>query len=143
MGINKRDGKTRDWALKCSAYIADAFPTWDNYNAANSNLVPPNQAYCVRSRFLYTRQGKNKLLDYVQELRTIIAELKSDTLPEIVHVTFLWKILRSDPARTNIFRIHSTTLNVVVEIATTMITFFRLLFWAEMSTTQCLPKHAP
>ena len=78
---------------------------------------PPNQAYRVRSRFLSTRQGKSELTDYVQELRTLMAAMQSDPLPETVYVTIFMEGLRTGVARTEVFRVHPTTFEESVSIA--------------------------
>ena len=41
----------------------------------------------MRSRFLSARQGKKELSDYVQEMKTLIAAIHRDPLPEMVLVT--------------------------------------------------------
>ena len=66
---------------------------------------PLTQAYRVRSRLLSTRQGKNEVKDYVQELRTLMAAMQSDPLPEAVHVTIFMKGLLTGIARTEVFRV--------------------------------------
>ena len=66
----------------------------------------PNQAYRVRSRFLSTRQGKNDLSDYVQELRILIAAMQSDPLPEVVYLTVFMEGLRAGISRTEVFEVH-------------------------------------
>ncbi|POM67057.1 Pol protein [Phytophthora palmivora] len=55
--------------------------------AALASILAPNHAYRVRSRLLACRQGKKELLDYVQELRTLIAGMFADPLPEAVTTT--------------------------------------------------------
>ena len=70
---------------------------------------PPNRAYRVRSRFVSTRQGKNELTEYVQELRNLMADMQSHPLPETVYVTVLMEVLRTGVARTEFFRVHPST----------------------------------
>ena len=71
----------------------------------------------MRSRFLSVRQGKKKLSDYVQELRTLIAAMQLDTLPEMVLVTIFMKGLHTGVARTEVFRVHPTSFEAAVDIA--------------------------
>ena len=68
------------------------------------------------SRFLSTRQGKNELMDYFQELRTLMAAMQSDPLPEAVHVTIFMEGLRTGVARTKVFRVHPSTFEEAVRI---------------------------
>ena len=49
----------------------------------------------MRSRFLSARQGKKELSDYGQELRTLIAAMQLESLPEMVLVTIFMKGLRT------------------------------------------------
>ena len=71
----------------------------------------------MRSRFLSTRQGKSELTDYVQELRTLIAAMQLDPLPEVVCVTIFMEGLRNGVARTEVFRVHPSTFDEAVKVA--------------------------
>jgi hypothetical protein len=71
----------------------------------------------VRSRFLSTRQGKKELVDFVQELRTLIAGMAADPLPEVVTVTVFMEGLRTGVARTEVFSVHPTSFEEVVNVA--------------------------
>ena len=80
--------------------LDEAFPTWDMLKQQIFRVfASPNQAYQVLSRVLSARQGKKELLDYVQELRTPIAVIQLEPLPEMVLVTIFMEGLRTGVAR--------------------------------------------
>ena len=88
LAISKFGGGAREWALTCGASVDVDFPTWGELRLQLSRVfAPPNQAYRTRSRFVASRHGKKELGDYVQELRTVIAGMAADPLPEVVTAT--------------------------------------------------------
>ncbi|ETO60134.1 hypothetical protein F444_21632, partial [Phytophthora nicotianae P1976] len=98
--------------------VDTAFPTWEQLKQQMSRVFArPNQAYRIRSKFLATRQGKKELLDYVQELRTLIAGMAADPLPELVTVTLFMEGPRVSAARTEVFRVHPTSFEEAVDVA--------------------------
>jgi hypothetical protein len=56
-------------------------------------------------------------VDFVQELRTLIAGMTADPLPEVVTVTVFMEGLRTGVARTEIFRVHPTSFEEAVNVA--------------------------
>ncbi|KAK1936741.1 hypothetical protein P3T76_010176 [Phytophthora citrophthora] len=116
--ISKLEGRAREWALTSGTSVESAFPTWGELKAKLTQVfAPPNQAYRVRSRFLACRQGKKDLVDYVQELRTLIAGMAADPLPEVVAVTVFMEGLRAGVARTEAFRQNPRSFEDAVSVA--------------------------
>ncbi|KAG3077301.1 hypothetical protein PI124_g19441 [Phytophthora idaei] len=50
------------------------------------------QAYRIRSGFLATQQSKKELVDFVQELRTLIAGMAANHLPEVAAVIVFMEV---------------------------------------------------
>ena len=118
LAISKLGGRAREWALTCGTSVDEAFPSWHELKAQLMRVFsPPHHAYRVRSRFLSTRQGKKDLLDYVQELRTLIAGMASEPLDEAVTTTIFMEGLRPGAARTEVFRAHPDSFEEAVATA--------------------------
>ncbi|KAG3068612.1 hypothetical protein PI124_g22466 [Phytophthora idaei] len=60
--------------------------------------------------------GKKELLDYVQELRTLLAGTAVDPLPEAVTLTVFMERLHTIAARTEVFRMHPTSFEEAVSL---------------------------
>ena len=116
--ISKLDVRARERVMTWNTSVDSAFHTWDLINVDLMRVFsPPNQSYRVRSRFLSTRQGRKELTDYVQELRTLMAAMQSDPLPETIYVTVFMEGLLTGVARTEVFRVHPSTFEEAVSIA--------------------------
>ena len=70
----------------------------------------------MRSRFLSARQGKKELSEYVQELRSLIAVMHLDPLPEMVYVTVFMEGLCTDVAQSEVLRVHPTSNEAAVDV---------------------------
>ena len=107
LAVSKVGARAREWAF---SFSTSALLVFFHMGLAETRIYRvfalPNQTYRVRSRFLSARQGKKELSDYVQELRTLIASLQLDPLPEMVLVTIFMEGLRTGVDRTEVFQIH-------------------------------------
>ena len=57
------------------------------------------------------------MADYVQELRTLIANMATDPLPEEVQETIFMKGLRNGAARNEVFRVYPSTFEEAAAVA--------------------------
>ena len=71
----------------------------------------------MRSIFLSSRQGKKELSDNVQELRALLAAMQLDIIPVKVRITIIMEGLRTEVGSTEVFRVHTSTSEEVVDIA--------------------------
>ncbi|OWY94076.1 LOW QUALITY PROTEIN: hypothetical protein PHMEG_00036302, partial [Phytophthora megakarya] len=116
--ISKLSGRACEWALTSGSSVDGAFPTWDELKKKLSVVfLPPNHVYCQRSRFLACRQDKKNLLDFVQELRTLIAGMFADPLLEAVTTTVFMDGLRTGVALTEVFHSRPASFEEAVMVA--------------------------
>ncbi|ETO66085.1 hypothetical protein F444_16660, partial [Phytophthora nicotianae P1976] len=80
-------------------------------------FLPANYEYRQRSRFLSCKQGKRDLHEYIQEMRELTASLVGNRLNEHIKVTVFMDGLRVGPARTQLFRGQSSTLEETIQVA--------------------------
>ncbi|KAI9984921.1 hypothetical protein PInf_006480 [Phytophthora infestans] len=80
-------------------------------------FLPSNSVFRQRSRFLACKQGKRELQEYAQEMRTLVASLAGNSLPKDVKTTVFMDGPRVGPARTQLFRVQATTMEVSIQIA--------------------------
>ena len=62
------------------------------------------------------RQGKKEISDNVQELRTLLAAVQLDPLPEAVQMTIFVKRFRTGVVSTGVFRVHHLTFDEIVDV---------------------------
>ncbi|KAI9989061.1 hypothetical protein PInf_022787 [Phytophthora infestans] len=80
-------------------------------------FLPAINEFRQRSRFLACKQGKRELQKYAQEMRTLVASLAGNLLPEDVKTTVFMDGLMVGPARTQLFRVQATTIEEAIQIA--------------------------
>ena len=78
---------------------------------------------------------EKELSDYVQQLRTLIAAMQLDPLPEKVRVTIFMEGLRTGVARTEVFRVHPSIFEEAVDIARTPSLISKRLAMVRMDTS--------
>ncbi|OWY95013.1 Gag Polyprotein, partial [Phytophthora megakarya] len=104
--------------LSRASSVDGTFPTWDELKEKLSVVfLPPNHVFRVRSRILVCRQDKKNLLNFVQGLRTLIAGMFADPLPEAVTTTVFMDGLRTSVARTEVFRSRPGSFEEAVAVA--------------------------
>ncbi|KAG3119025.1 hypothetical protein PI124_g3233 [Phytophthora idaei] len=117
LAISKLGGRAREWAPTCGTSMDASYPTWTQLKQQLSRvLVPPSQAYRTRPRFLATRQGKKKFVDYIQELRALIAGTAADPLSEVVTLTVFVEGLRTSAAPTEVLCVHPTSFEEATNV---------------------------
>jgi Retrotransposon gag protein/Zinc knuckle len=116
--ISNLRGRASDWAF--SAIMADqnAFPTWKAFKELIREMYEsPNNEILLQTRFFNTRQGKNSLQTYVQEMRGLCAAITQNPLPEAVKVPAFMNGLRPSAARRELYRRVPPTMEEAIRIA--------------------------
>ncbi|POM67035.1 Gag protein [Phytophthora palmivora] len=94
------------------------FTTWAQLcEQLRAAFLPENYEYRQRSRFLACKQGKRELHEYIQEMRVLAASLKGNPLSEHIKVTVFMDGLKVGPSRTQLFRVHTNTMEEAIQIA--------------------------
>ena len=66
-------GRAREWALTFGTSVDASFTLGSLKSQLTRTLAPPDQAYCVRSRFLSTVLENNEIIGYAQRFRLLMA----------------------------------------------------------------------
>ncbi|POM68840.1 Gag protein [Phytophthora palmivora] len=66
------------------------------------------------SNFFACKQGKRQLYEYIQEKRVLAESLVGNPLPEHIKVTVLMDSLKVGPSRTQLFRVHASTMKEAI-----------------------------
>ena len=111
-------GRAKEWALTQRLLDANTFQNWDDFvEKLRKVFLPPNNDFRTRAKFLACKQGARTLYVYIQELRTLVASLSDNTLPEATKVTVLMQGLKHGPAKVQLFRTYPQTLEEAIHIA--------------------------
>ncbi|CEG40030.1 Retrotransposon gag domain [Plasmopara halstedii] len=120
LAISKLGGRAREWALTCGTSVEAAFLSWKELKMQLLRVF--SSAFRERSRFLAARQVKKELVDFVQDLRTLIAGMAANFLPKAVTVTVFMEGLSTGVARKEVFRVsHPSSFKEAVKVALTAI----------------------
>ncbi|KAF4147442.1 Retroviral aspartyl protease [Phytophthora infestans] len=111
-------GRAKSWVYTREATSPGCFTSWAQLcEQLRAAFLPANYEYCQRSRFLACKQGRRELHEYVQEIRELTASLVGNPLNEHIKMTVFMDGLRVGPARTQLFRVQSSTLEEAIQVA--------------------------
>ncbi|ETP37888.1 hypothetical protein F442_14352 [Phytophthora nicotianae P10297] len=109
---------SQGWAYTREATSPGCFTSWARLcEQLQAAFLPANYEYRKRSRFLSCKQGKRELHEYIQEMRELTASLVGTPLNEHIKATVFIDGLRVGPARTQLFRVQSSTLEEAIQVA--------------------------
>ena len=116
--ISHLRGTASEWAYSALLGDADAFETWDVFRTKiKLQFQPPNNEVLLQGRFFATKQGRLSLDQYVQEMRSLVAAITIDPLPESVKVPAFLNGLNGGPARQVLYRHLPATMEDAIRIA--------------------------
>ncbi|CAH0517516.1 unnamed protein product [Peronospora belbahrii] len=118
MEVDKFDDKEGDNLMLCfrqvesAMFIADI--TYEPYEICRwlSQTVDIHM-WCITARYFFPH-GKRELTEYVQELKTLIASMVIDPMPEAVTVTIFMEGFRVGVARTEVFQVNPSSFEEAV-----------------------------
>uniref|UniRef100_H3GDT4 CCHC-type domain-containing protein n=1 Tax=Phytophthora ramorum TaxID=164328 RepID=H3GDT4_PHYRM len=116
--LSNLSGRAKNWAYTLETTSPGCFASWEQLcERLRAAFLPANDEFRQRSRFLACRQGKRELYEYVQEMRTLASSLVGNPLLEDVKTTVFMDGLKVGPARTQLFRVHASTMEEAIKIA--------------------------
>ncbi|ETI30297.1 hypothetical protein F443_22582, partial [Phytophthora nicotianae P1569] len=116
--LSNLSGRAKSWAYTQEATSPGCFTSWAQLcEQLRATFLPANYEYRQRLRFLSCKQGKRELHEYIQEMWELTASLMGNPLNEHIKVTVSMDGLRVGPARTQLFRVQSSTLEEAIQVA--------------------------
>ncbi|TYZ58232.1 hypothetical protein PybrP1_006423 [[Pythium] brassicae (nom. inval.)] len=93
-------GRASEWAYSALPGNADAFETYDEFRTKfKTQFQPPNNEELLQGHFFALTQVEISLDSYVQEMRSLVAAITINPLPESVEVPAFLNGLDPGPAR--------------------------------------------
>ena len=116
--ISHLRGNASEWAYSALLGNADAFGSWDEFRTKiKTQFQPPNNEVMLQGRFFAMRQGRLSLDQYVQEMRSLVAAITLEPLPETVKVPAFLNGLSGGPARQALYRHLPPTMEEAIRVA--------------------------
>ncbi|KAI9987038.1 hypothetical protein PInf_022896 [Phytophthora infestans] len=86
--LSNLGGRAKHWAYTRETTSPGCFASWAQLcEQLRAAFLPANNEFRQHSRFLACKQGKRELQEYAQEMRTLVASLAGNPLPEDVKTT--------------------------------------------------------
>ena len=77
---------------------------------------PPNNEVLLMARFFEARQAKRSLQEFVQEMRSLLASIYGEPIPESIKVATFMNGLRHGPSRQALFRKVPATMEEAIDM---------------------------
>ena len=111
-------GRARAWAFSNAMLNQGVFPDYEELKRSlRESFQPPKSEFRTRQTFLAIKQGKRSLYDYVQEARSLVADITQDPMDQATQVSVFLSGLRPGPVRAQLFRAYPTTLDAAANMA--------------------------
>uniref|UniRef100_H3H3F9 Retrotransposon gag domain-containing protein n=1 Tax=Phytophthora ramorum TaxID=164328 RepID=H3H3F9_PHYRM len=100
--LSNLSGRAKNWAYTLETTSPECLASWEQLcERLRAAFLPANDGFRQRSRFLACKQGKRELYEY----------------PEDVKTTVFTDGLKVGPVRTQLFRVHASTMEEAIKIA--------------------------